>query len=423
MYVRLSLTMTKAGRMRRYAVPSLLCALVAALAALPTAPAQAATTPPEIVPVPPAATSEVLEAIPLEDLNASELAKVIGSRPGLEGLPETTLTAALEEVLAKLAGKGVTVEGLGEPGELVPKIEQALKKLLSPSELLALLKGESLTSILTKALGSLEPEEVIKKAMEASSHPEELLTQALSGVNPEELEKAVGSTLAGEPFTKTSVGELESSLGTTPEQFTQALGTSSEKLPETAKAFTAPLSNGQTLGVLDELQSIGLATLKGEGGGIGGVGGNGGEAGNGGSGSGGSGGKGGNGGPGGSGSGAPGAGTTVLVGAPGPAGGSPAASSAAVGKVKVLSRRVHGNTATIVLQVPSAGSLTVSGGGVKKVIEQTAKSERVTVKTTLTKAGVASRRRHRSGVSVKLTVTFKPVSGAASAASTTAHFG
>ncbi len=419
MYLRLSLTMTKARRMRRYAVPSLLCALVAALAALPAAPAQAATTPPEIVPVPPAATSEVLEAIPLEDLNASELAKVIGSRPGLEGLPETTLTAALEEVLAKLAGKGVTVEGLGEPGELVPKIEQALKKMLSPGELLALLKGESLTTILTKALGSLEPEEVIKKAIEASSHPEELLTQALSGVNPEQLEKAIGSTLAGEPFTKTSVGELESSLGTTPEQFTQALGTSSEKLPETAKAFTAPLSNGQTLGVLDELQSIGLATLKGEGGGIGGVGGNG----NGGSGSGGSGGKGGNGGPGGSGSGAPGAGTTVLVGTPGPGGGSPAGSSTAVGKVKVLSRRVHGNTATIVLQVPSAGSLTVSGGGVKKVTEQAAKSERVTVKTTLTKAGVASRRRHRRGVSVKLTVTFKPVSGAASAASTTAHFG
>ncbi len=410
--------MTKAARMRRYAVPSLLCALVGALAALPTAPAQAATTPPEIVAVPPAATSEVLEAIPLEDLNASELAKVIGSQPGLEGLPETTLTAALEEVLAKLAGKGVTVEGLGEPGELVPKIEQALKKLLSPSELLALLKGESLTTILTHALGSLEPEEVIKKAMEASSHPEELLTRALSGVNPEQLDKAVGSTLAGEPFTKTNAGELESSMGTTPEQFTQALGTNTEKLPETAKAFTAPLSNGQTLGVLDELQSVGLATLKGEGGGVGG---NGGEAGNGGSG-----GKGGNGGPGGSGSGgsgAPGAGNTVVIGTSGPVGGSTAGSGAAVGKVKVLSHKVHGDTATIVLQVPSAGSLTVSGGGVKKVTEQTARSERVTVKSTLTKAGIASRRRHHSGVSVKLTVTFKPVSGAASAASTTAHFG
>ncbi len=419
--------MTKAARMRRYAVPSLLCALVmAALAALPTASAQAVTTPPEIVPIPPAATSEVLEAIPLEDLNASELAKVIGSQPGLEGLPETTLTAALEEVLAKLAGKGVTLEGLGEPGELVPKVEQALKKLLSSGELLALLKGESLTTILTNALGSLEPEELIKKAMEASSHPEELLTAALSGVNPEQLEKAVGSTLAGEPFTKTSVGELESSLGTTPEQFTQALGTNSEQLPEAAKAFTAPLTNGQTLGVLDELQSVGLATLKGEGGGIGGVGGNGGEAGNGGSGSGGAGGKGGNGGPGGSGSGGsgtPGAGTSVLISTPAPAGGSPAGSSAAVGKVKVLSHKVHGNTATIVLQVPSAGSLTVSGGGVKKVTQQTAKSERVTVKTTLTKAGVASRRRHHSGMSVKLTVTFKPVSGAASAASTSAHFG
>jgi hypothetical protein len=241
LYLRLSLTMTKAARMRRYAVPSLLCALLmAGLAALPTASAQAATTPPEIVPVPPGATSEVLEAIPLEDLPTSELARVIGSQPGLEGLPETTLTAALEEVLAKLAGKGVTVEGLGEPGELVPKIEAALKKLLSPGELLALLKGESLTTILTKALGSLEPETLIKQTMESSSHPEELLTQALSGVNPEQLEKAVGSTLAGEPFTKTNVGELESSLGTTPEQFTKALNTSTRNAARIGQSVHHP---------------------------------------------------------------------------------------------------------------------------------------------------------------------------------------
>ena len=362
----------------------------------------------------------MLEAIPLEDLNASELSKVIGSQPGMEGLPEITVTAALEEVIAKLVGKGVTLEGLGEPSALVPEIELALKKLLSPEELLNLLKGESLTTILTTVLGSLAPQELLKKTLESSSHPEELLTQALSGVNPETLEEAVGSTLAGEPFTKTNVGELASSLGTSPEQLTQALGTSTEQLPETAKAFTAPLANGQTLGVLDELQSIGFATLKGEAGGIGGSGGNGGEAG------GGSGGKGGNGGPGGS-----GAGGLRFAQRdhdrgrqhPRPDRGSPTGASAAAGKVKVISHKVHGNTATVVLQVPSAGSLTLSGSGVRKVTQQTAKSERVTVKTTLTKAGIASRRHHHRGMSVKLNVTFKPVTGAASAASTSAHFG
>ena len=421
MHLRLSLTPMKAAQTRRYVASSLLCAsLIAALAALPAAPAQAAGTPPEIVPVSPAAATEVLEAIPLEDLNASELSKVIGSQPGMEGLPEITVTAALEEVIAKLVGKGVTLEGLGEPSALVPEIELALKKLLSPEELLNLLKGESLTTILTTVLGSLAPQELLKKTLESSSHPEELLTQALSGVNPETLEEAVGSTLAGEPFTKTNVAELASSLGTSPEQLTQALGTSTEQLPETAKAFTAPLANGQTLGVLDELQSIGFATLKGEAGGVGGSGGNGGEAG------GGSGGKGGNGGPGGSGaggSGSPSGTTTVVVNTPGPTGGSPTGASAAAGKVKVISHKVHGNTATVVLQVPSAGSLTLSGSGVRKVTQQTAKSERVTVKTTLTKAGIASRRHHHRGMSVKLNVTFKPVTGAASAASTSAHFG
>lgn len=411
MHPRFSLTLSHAARMRRYVGSSVLAGLLlAVLAALPVAPARAAT-PPEILPVAPASTTEVLEAIPLEALNASELAEVIGQRPGLEGLPETTLTSALEEVLETLADRGVTIKGLGEPGELVPELEQVLTKLLSPEELSALLKGDTLTAVLTKALGGMKPQELVEQALESSGDPEALLTQALYAVNPEVLDKALGSTLAGEPFTELTVGELESALGATPEQFTRALGTSSEQLPETAKAFTAPLTDGQSLGVLDEPQGVGLAALKGE------AGGNGGSA---------AGGKGGNGGPGGSGSGgsgAPSGTTTVLIGTPGPGGGGPAGSGAAVGKVKVISHKVHGRTATVVLQVPSAGSLTLSGSGLRKVTEQTAKSERVTVKSTLTKAGVASRRHHHGALSVKVTVTFKPVTGTASAAGTTAHFG
>lgn len=389
--------------------------VVLMLAALPVAPSVAATTPPEIVPIPPASTTEVLEAIPLEDLNEAELAKLIGQQPGLEGLPETPLTTAIEEVLAKLAGKGVTVGELGEPGELVPKVEEALEKLLSPSELLLLLKGTPLSELLGNGLGSLEPDELVQQAVEASSHPEELLTQALSGVNPEKLETAVGSTLAGEPFSKTSVSELASSLGTTESSLVEALGTNSEKLPGSAKAFTAPLTNGETLSVVNGFEGPSLATLKGGETG-GGDGGNGGE-----SGSGGFGGKGGNGGSG-SGSGTPS--TTIVLsgGTPAPGSGTPTGTATAVGKVKVISHKVHGKTATLVVQVPSAGGLTLSGSRVKRVSQQTAKSERVTIKTVLTKAGTASRKRHHH-LSVKLNVAFKPVTGAASAASASVRFG
>jgi len=415
--IRDCFTSPKAAPMyRRAGLASLAVLVIAILAALPVGSAAAATTPPEITPIPPTSTSEVLEAIPVEDLNEAELAKLIGQQPGLEGLPEGTLTAALEEVLAKLAGKGVTVGELGEPSEIVPEVEEALKKLLSSGELLALLEGSSLSEVLTKGLGSLEPDELVQKLLEASGHPEEVLTQALSGVNPETLESVVGSTLAGEPFSTISVGELASSLGTTLGGLTEALGTNSEKLPETAKAFTAPLTNGETLGALSGIEGLSLATLKG---GEAGNGGNGGEAGNGGSG-----GKGGNGGNGSSGSGSGAPSTTIVIsgGTPPPTSGTPTGSAAAVGKVRVISHKVHGNIATVVVQVPSAGSLGLSGNGVKRVAQQTAKSERVTIKTSLTKAGTASRRRQHH-ITVKLNVTFKPVSGAASRASASARFG
>jgi len=404
--------MPTSGRMGRRAALWLLGALVVvALAALPVAPTSAATTPPEVVPIPPASTGEVLGAIPLEDLNESELAKLLAQRPGLELLPEGPVRSAVEEVLATLAGKGVTLEQLGESNELLPKLEEALTNLLSSGELTSLLKGETLQEALTKALGSVEPEKLVKELLDGSSHPEEVLTQALSGVSPETLESTVGSVLAGEPFSKTTVGELASSSGTTEEALTQAVGQNSEQLPPTAMALTAPLTNGKALAVLNGVEGLDLATLPGEAA-NGGLGGSGGKGGN-----------GGNGSPGGgasAGSGTPS--TTVIItgGTPAPAG--PTGSAAAVGKVKVLSHKVHGKTATLVVQVPSAGTLGLSGKGVKKVSRQTAKSERVTIKTSLTKAGTASRRRHRH-LAVKLSVTFKPVSGAASAASATAHFG
>ncbi|HTY96303.1 MAG TPA: hypothetical protein VMB91_04640 [Solirubrobacteraceae bacterium] len=357
-------------------------------------------------------------AIPLEDLNVAELSELLAKRPGLKSLPEGTLRSALEELLAALAKEGVTVEGLGEPGEIVPELEATLKKLLSPSELIGLLKGQNLTELLTNALGSVEPKKLVAELVTGSENPGEVVTQALSAVNPEKLESAVGSTLAGEPFSTTTVGELANSSGTTEQGFTEALGTSSEQLPPTAMALTAPLTDGKTLGVLDGTEGLTLATLEGAEGGVGGLGGSGGVGG-----IGGRGGAGSAGGTSSGGAGASGSPTTVVIDAPGPSGPSTTGSSATVGKVKVISRKVHNGIASVVVQVPGPGRLTLSGHGVKSVSRQTDAGERVTVKTSLTKAGVASRSRHRHGIAVQLKVDFKPVSGPSSAANTTVRFG
>ncbi|HUH81616.1 MAG TPA: hypothetical protein VLZ06_09850, partial [Solirubrobacteraceae bacterium] len=359
-----------------------------ALAALPVAPAQAAPAPPEIVPIPPTSTGELLGEIPVGDLNVPELAELLARRPGLEDLPEGPLRSAIEEVLELLAKEGVTVEELGEPSELVGELEEALEGLLSHGELIELLKGSSLGEVLAEALGSLEPRELIGEAVGSSPRPEELITQALSGVNPEKLESVVGSTLAGEPFSKTNVEELANKYEASEAGFTEALGTTAEQLPPTAMAFTAPLTNGKTLGALDGVEGLSLATLaEGSGGpgGLGGLGGSGGVGGRGGAGAG-SGESGG--------TGAPPSSTTVVINTPGPTSASPTASASKAGKVKVISHKVHGRTATVVVQVPGPGRLKLTGHGVKTVSEQTATSERVTIKTSLTKAGVAARPPH-----------------------------
>ena len=173
----------------------------------------------------------------------------------------------------------MTVEGLSEPNEIVPELETVIKRLLSPSELVGLLKGQTLKELLTNALGSVEPTKLISEAVAKSEDPGELVTQALSGVNPEKLESAVGSTLAGDPFSTTTVGELANSYGTTEAGLTEALGTSSEQLPPTAMALTAPLTDGKTLGVLSGTEGLSLATLEGSEGGLGGLGGSGGVGG------------------------------------------------------------------------------------------------------------------------------------------------
>jgi hypothetical protein len=93
-------------------------------------------------------------------------------------------------------------------------------------------------------------------------------------------------------------------------------------------------------------------------------------------------------------------------------------------KIKLLGRRVRGNKVALVLQVPSAGRLTLTGRGVRSVVEQTDGPEVVTLQTVLRKAGAASihRRRYRR-LEVKLDASFKGVGGQRSSITTRVAFG
>jgi hypothetical protein len=393
--------------------------LIALLVALPTASASASaspgTTPPATVAaVPSGQVEELLSGISLKELSTTQLTEALSKLPGLSTLPAGKLKEALAKTVESLTGKGATLGKLLNPTEIVPTLETELKKLLSPSELLSLLKGENLTTKLTEALGSMTPSQLLDTLLGSTSKPEALLTQVFSGLNPEALKTLLGATLAGEPFSKITVGELAGKLGMTTETLTKELNTTTTQLPATAAALTAPLTNGKTLGVLNGLSKVVLGLLGstsqekpgGEGPGGGGSGG-----------SGGAGSGGGSGGPGGSGGGQ--GATTVLVSVPLA---HQRSSTRKAGKIKIIRHHVKGKTVTLVVQVPTAGKVALSGNGVKTVRRETPTAERITLRTVLTRAGVASLRRHRHGLRIKLKASFKIADGSSSTAIVTVNF-
>jgi hypothetical protein len=92
-------------------------------------------------------------------------------------------------------------------------------------------------------------------------------------------------------------------------------------------------------------------------------------------------------------------------------------------RIEILSRKVKVDAITLVVQVPAAGRLTVSGGGVKSVSKQSEEAERVTLRTVLTKAGAASLRRHGHRLKLKLKASFEEVAGTRASATTTVAIG
>ncbi len=92
-------------------------------------------------------------------------------------------------------------------------------------------------------------------------------------------------------------------------------------------------------------------------------------------------------------------------------------------RIRIISRKVRGDAVTTVVQVPAAGRLTLRGSGVRAVSEQADRAERVTLRTVLTKAGVASLRKHRHRLKLRLELSFKEVAGPSASTTTTVGFG
>jgi hypothetical protein len=438
---------------RRLSALALSTSLIALLAAIPTGSASASppaatstlTPPVGISGLPalsPEALKEIASGVPLSDLEVPQLTKLLASLPGISGLSglsglggakglEQALTTAIDQVV----GSGGKLGELLTPATLAPKLESALDSVLGPilgpqlKSLVELLLHKSPTAAITEGLGSLNLNELLGSLLHEAQDPALLIEQLLGALSPNKLEGLLGSTLTGAPFSKTTVGELASSIGTTTQALGESLGTT---LSSTTMALTAPLTNGKLLNVLDELGGLKLSLLSGAEGTGGGSGSEGGS---------GSGGSGSSGGSGGSGAGGTGSGsttptaTTLAVSLPltqvvpaaqpsspsGP-GAAKAKAKAIVGKIKILSHKVRGKVVTVVVQVPAAGKVTLSGVDLTSTSRKAGASERLTLKGNLTRAGTASLRKHRNRLKVALRASFKPTSGSSSSATVTVAF-
>jgi hypothetical protein len=449
----LSIRALPQGRRRTaVAVVLVLCALVAAL--MVPARAGAAPKPSVVVPAPvsalaPGEVEEVLDSVPLGELPTARLSETLAGLPGLGALPKGSLRTGLTEAIEQLEGKGDTLGQLLGSGELASKVQAKLTELLTLQELTelpSLLEGKSLSSVLDTALGSVGARQVLGELLASAGEPEQMIEQVLGASSPESLQALLGSTLTGGPFTASTVEEVAQSAGTNAEGLASDLDTTSTQLPANAMALTAPLSDGKTLGVLDALDGLDLGLIgpeqeeagAGAGGGSGGSGGgaSGGSGGSGTNGSGGgSGGAGGSGGSGtngsgggsggaGGGSSAPG-GITLVVNEPATQGATALRQStvAALAKVKILEHKLRGDVVTLIVQVPAAGRLTIAGKDVRSVGRQTDKAERVTLRIALTKAVLASLRRHRRHLGLTIDAYFAGVDGQSSKASEVVSLG
>jgi hypothetical protein len=378
-------------------------------------------------------------AVPLSTLDAPALAKLLAALPqistlstlsnlgtplGLGGL-ETSLRHATE----KAVGAGDTLGQLLSGGGLSPGLVESLTTALgTPVEPLVkvLFAGKTVEQVVAEGLAATSVTALTGALLaeaEAQVEPAHLAEALVKSFNPTTVHTTTGSLPSGAPVQSLTLQELAAQLSLTPKALAEQLGQATTTLPASTPVTLSTLENGQQLallrgtdglvgGVLTPLEEViepvkeklqetiepikekveGVVSGGSDGGG----------------------------------------GTTTVTNVAGstgpttvvlnPAAASPAASSpttAAIGRIKLISRRVKGAVATLVLWVPSPGRLKVVGSGMRSVWRNLVRSQRVTVRVSLTKARVARlrRRRHRS-VKVALRASFAPSAGPRSSVAT-----
>lgn len=397
----------------------------------------------------------LLSALPLNDLSAAQLAHYLAALEGVSVLAELKLgllsheelgVGGLEECLRKAIeqlGPSTKLGELAEVKDFLPALETALEGKLGG--LLAVLLGAlGAETELKSALGSLSLEQLVGTLLKSTTPHEQLageLSSLAGGLFGElsaehKLEGLLGGSELTSGFAAKTVKEVSEELNTTPKAVSEELGQTTSQLPESTTMLTAPLTGGKLAGVAPAIKGLVTGLLgnlgkaaggggkegsgegsKGSGEGTGSGEGKGSGSGEGGKGS----GSGGSGGLGGAGSGGSSGSTTVLLTLPGASARGSAAAKQKPGKVSILSHRVRGHIAAIVLRVPSAGTATLSGRGVHSASKQAARAERLTLRASLSHAASASLRHHRRLV-VKLHASFHPTGGVSSFATVTVVF-
>ncbi|HEV3070314.1 MAG TPA: hypothetical protein VGY76_02675 [Solirubrobacteraceae bacterium] len=461
------------GQRRRFAALPL--ALIALLTAMPISSANATGMKAAVVEVPSSSLTGVLSGVPVSSLGLSnaEVGTLLGGLDGgvlgtqtstlttlvgslLAGNPNATLgelTKKVQEnpVLALLlAGKSLTPEkivlGLSPEqlstllanfteGANAAKVEQVLASLAAGGSL----GGEealALKSILTGLTGALSGEGLSKLREDLAGLPTGLSSGELAALDPAHLAAVVDGLFATatptqlQPVVADLLGSLSWGTGTTG-TLAQTLGVPLETLAgalgETAKGSFSTLpvvsgavgSSGQVMGLVDRARGLALGLLgpEGESGGSGGGGaGKGGGGGSGGNGAGG--GSGGSGVGGSSGGGTPGGGLTLTVTLPGStpasAAGSRGTSPKTLAKLKLVSWRRRGRVARIVLQAPGAGTLKLTGRGIRSTTVHLRQGGRVTLTATLSRASMAALQHGHRHLKVRLQATFTPTKGTSS---------
>lgn len=361
--------------------------------------------------------------------------------------------AGLEESLRKAIeqlGPSAKLGELAEVKDILPSLETALEGKLG-SLLSALLGALGAETELESTLGSLSLEQLVGTLLRSTA-PHEPLAGELSGLAgglfgevgaENKLEGLLGGSALAGGFAPKSVNEVAEQLHTTPTAISEELGQTAAQLPAGTAMLTAPLTDGKLAGVAPAVKGLLTGVLSdlgeapggqgeegggkgsGEGKGSGSGSGEGGKGSGSGEGKGGSGegkGSGGSGGLGGSGAGGSSGSTTVLLTVPGSS--SSAATAAAkqkAGKVSILSHRVRGHLATVVLRVPSAGTVSLAGRGVHGARRQSARAERLTLHVSLARVASASLRHHHR-LAVRLNASFHPTTGSSSSAAVTVVF-